>query len=108
MAQAKNTQIQVDVVSSRPPTPSAEATITPATASVASMTAALTACWPLTRHGCLRTPSSLAHAITEPDRDTAPINPPSRVTMSWVVPCVRPPNNSTAAIEPAAPPPMPL
>ena len=62
----------------------------------------------MNRSGLLITPSSFAQAISEPDSDTAPISAPSKVTPSWVTPWVLPPNNSTAAIAPAAPPPMPL
>ena len=72
------------------------------------MTTALKACWPGTRNGLLRTPSSFAQAISEPDSDTAPISAPINVTTSWVAPWALSPNSSTAAIAPAAPPPMPL
>ena len=88
--------------------PPAEATTTPATPSVTSIAAAFKYCWPATRHGALSTPSSLAQATSEPESETAPISAPSRVTPSCVGPWVLAPNSSTAAIAPAAPPPMPL
>ena len=72
------------------------------------MTTPLKACWPGTRNGFLMTRSSLAQAISEPDSDTAPISAPINVTTSWVTPSALLPNSSTAAIAPAAPPPMPL
>jgi hypothetical protein len=54
------------------------------------------------------TPSSLAQAISEPDSDTAPISAPSRSRQAGSMPSALLPNSSTAAIAPAAPPPMPL
>ena len=68
----------------------------------------LATCCPLNLNGCFITPSSLAQAITDPDMEIAPISAPSNVTTSWVTPLVRLPKSSTAAIPPAAPPPMPL
>ena len=65
-------------------------------------------CRPFTRNGLVITPSSLAQAIKDPDSETAPISAPSRVTTNCVLPCAFAPNSSTAAIAPAAPPPIPL
>ncbi len=56
-------------------------TIQPPSASVAAIATALIACWPRTRSGRSITPASFAHAISDPDSDTAPINAPASVTI---------------------------
>ena len=64
--------------------------------------------WPRNRKLRLISPWSLPNAIKLPENDTAPMMPPSTPSASTAAPCTSPANSSTAAMAPAAPPPMPL
>ena len=83
-------------------------TIAPPASSVAASTTMLTKFWPGNRMLRLMSPCSLANAMRLPENDTAPMMPPSTPRVSTAVPCTSPANSSTAAMAPAAPPPMPL
>ena len=71
-------------------------------------TAPLNRLWPANRQVPLMRPSSLAQAITEPDSEIAPISAPMIVADSGSTVSGSASISATAAIEAAAPPPMPL
>ena len=81
--------------------------IPPATV-VTARIAKFTKFWPRNRKLRLMSPWSLPKAMRLPENDTAPMMPPSTPSVSTATPWTSPANSSTAAMAPAAPPPMPL
>ena len=83
-------------------------TIMKPSATVTSKIARLRNFWPPKRTDFVISPCSLPKAIKLPLKETAPMRPPTAAIVRCTRLCSLPPYSSTAAIAPAAPPPMPL